>query len=194
MASNSIGHSSGDQPRYGYPRLSSGNNGPVSDHLVQHQLARQASLERSPWGTDTNSTLRVKLADDYKLTPPVPTPPALAASSRPQQDFDYDFERQVLSHDASTSFDSFLAKPEDMFYESTRASKFTHAGFSPAVVNLALAYHAAERGDDSQILAFCENFKTLMQEMSFSPALAAGALMKTKNDLAAAANLITELS
>jgi hypothetical protein len=45
-----------------------------------------------------------------------------------------------------------------------------------------------------QILAFCENFKTLTQEMSFSPSLAAGALIKTKNDLAAAANLITELS
>eukprot|EP00882_Tetradesmus_deserticola_P031660 GHRQ01035814.1.p3 GENE.GHRQ01035814.1~~GHRQ01035814.1.p3 ORF type:complete len:113 (+),score=37.03 GHRQ01035814.1:1599-1937(+) len=83
---------------------------------------------------------------------------------------------------------------QETFYESTKASKFTHAGFSPAVVNLALAYHAAERGDDSQILVFCENLKTLTQEMSFSPALAAGALMKTKNDLAAAANLITELS
>ena len=45
-----------------------------------------------------------------------------------------------------------------------------------------------------QILAFCENFKTLTQEMAFSPALAAGALVKSKNDLAAAANLITELS
>jgi hypothetical protein len=45
-----------------------------------------------------------------------------------------------------------------------------------------------------QIMAFCENFKTLTQDMAFSPALAAGALMKTKNDLAAAANLITELS
>jgi hypothetical protein len=45
-----------------------------------------------------------------------------------------------------------------------------------------------------QIMAFCENFKTLTQDMAFSPALAGGALMKTKNDLAAAANLITELS
>jgi hypothetical protein len=40
---------------------------------------------------------------------------------------------------------------QDSYYESTKASKFTHAGFSPAVVNLALAYHAAERGDDSQV-------------------------------------------
>jgi hypothetical protein len=39
-------------------------------------------------------------------------PPALAASSRPQQEYDYDFERQVVSNDASTSFDSFLAKSE----------------------------------------------------------------------------------
>jgi hypothetical protein len=40
---------------------------------------------------------------------------------------------------------------QDSYYESTKASKFTHAGFSPAVVNLALAYHAAERGDDAQV-------------------------------------------
>lgn len=40
---------------------------------------------------------------------------------------------------------------QDTFYESTKASKFTYAGFSPAVVNLALAYHAAQRGDDSQV-------------------------------------------
>ncbi|WIA10329.1 hypothetical protein OEZ85_010521 [Tetradesmus obliquus] len=185
----------GDPPRYGYPNQSSGNSGPPPSYPpAQQQLARQASLEHSPWGTETNSTLRVKIADDYKLAPPVPMPPALAASSRPQQDFDYEYERQVMSADASTSIDSFLAKSEDTFYESTKASKFTHAGFSPAVVNLALAYHAAERGDDSQILAFCENFKTLTQEMAFSPALAAGALVKSKNDLAAAANLITELS
>jgi hypothetical protein len=47
---------------------------------------------------------------------------------------------------------------QDSFYESTKASKFTHAGFSPAIVNLALAYHAAERGDDSQVSAMhqCE--------------------------------------
>jgi hypothetical protein len=39
-------------------------------------------------------------------------PPALAASSRPQQDFDYEYERQVMSADAASSFESFLAKSE----------------------------------------------------------------------------------
>lgn len=42
----------------------------------------------------------------------VPMPPALAASSRQQQVFDYDFERQVIASDAATSFDAFLAKSE----------------------------------------------------------------------------------
>lgn len=42
----------------------------------------------------------------------VQVPPALAASSKPQQEFDYDYERKVMSNDASTSFDTFLAKPE----------------------------------------------------------------------------------
>jgi len=36
--------------------------------------------------------------------------------------------------------------------------------------------------------------KTLTQDMSFDAQLAAGALIKTENDLAAAANLITELA
>lgn len=45
-----------------------------------------------------------------------------------------------------------------------------------------------------QIMAFCENLKTLTADMSFSLSLAAGALMDAKNDLSAAANLCTELS
>lgn len=45
-----------------------------------------------------------------------------------------------------------------------------------------------------QITAFCEHFKTLTQDMSFNTRLAAGALVVSKNDLAAAANHITELS
>lgn len=45
-----------------------------------------------------------------------------------------------------------------------------------------------------QVMAFCENLKTLTDDMSFSMALAAGALLDAKNDLSAAANLCTELS
>lgn len=130
----------------------------------------------------------------------VQVPPALAASSKPQQDFDYDFERKVMSNDASTSFDAFMAKPEvcacggrgraliclcvhacccraflpsspslcaahmltvtgtppacvlqTAYYDSTKASRFIRAGFSPAVVNLALAYNATNRGDEAQV-------------------------------------------
>jgi hypothetical protein len=118
-------------------------------------LASASSLDCSPWGTETSSTLRVKLAENFKLAPAVSgkrgtrargaasavrawtytlsparhthththtrararapqvqVPPALAASSRSLQEVDYDFERQVLSNDASTSFDGFLSKPE----------------------------------------------------------------------------------
>jgi hypothetical protein len=45
-----------------------------------------------------------------------------------------------------------------------------------------------------QIMSFCENLKTLTEDMSFSMSLAAGALVDAKNDLSAAANLCTELS
>jgi len=42
----------------------------------------------------------------------VPMPPGLAAASRPPPEFDFEFERQVMAAEASTSFDAFLAKPE----------------------------------------------------------------------------------
>jgi hypothetical protein len=45
-----------------------------------------------------------------------------------------------------------------------------------------------------QIMTFCENLKTLTDDMSFSLSLAEGALVDAKNDLSAAANLCTELS
>lgn len=43
-------------------------------------------------------------------------------------------------------------------------------------------------------MTFCENLKTLTEDMSFGLSLAAGALVDAKNDLSAAANLCTELS
>lgn len=52
-------------------------------------------------------------------------PPALAASSRQQQEFDYDFERQVLASDASTSFAAFLAKSEVCYASSNGPRKIT---------------------------------------------------------------------
>jgi hypothetical protein len=132
----------------------------------------------------------------------VQVPPALAASSRPQQEFDYDFERKVMAADASTSFDAFLATPEvrtvlcgsgggrrlgqqrvmqqssggmqqpqgvharltlnptpalpvqqTAYYDNTKANRFIRAGFSPGIVNLALAHHATTRGDEIQVCA-----------------------------------------
>lgn len=158
------------------------------------QLTGQRSMDNSPWGNETNSSLRVKLADEYRLAPPVPMPPALAATGRQQQTFDYEFERQVITSDAAASFDAFLSNSEESYYTNTKASKFIEAGHSPAAVNLALSYHAANRGDEAQIKAFCDNYKTLTQEMSFDTALAAGALVKAKNDVAAAVNLLAELT
>eukprot|EP00878_Enallax_costatus_P005815 GHUV01006102.1.p1 GENE.GHUV01006102.1~~GHUV01006102.1.p1 ORF type:complete len:198 (+),score=57.51 GHUV01006102.1:319-912(+) len=184
------------RPAYGYGNLTPpapNSNSYGAAPPQASQLTGQGSLDNSPWSNETNSTLRVKIADDYKLAPPVPMPPALAASSQQQQDFDYEFERQVISADASTSFDAFLAKPEETYYHNTKASRFIEAGHPPAAVNLALAYFAANRGDESQIKDFCESFKTLT-EMSFSTSLAAGALVKTKTDVAAAVNLLAEIS
>jgi hypothetical protein len=62
----------------------------------------------------------------------VPMPPALAASSRPQQDFDYDYERQVTSTDASSSFDSFLAKSEVRMLQSCAAEHHSRHSMRPS--------------------------------------------------------------
>lgn len=40
---------------------------------------------------------------------------------------------------------------QESYYQNTKASRFIEAGHSPAAVNLALAYHAANRGDESQV-------------------------------------------
>lgn len=64
---------SNDPPRmpYGY----GGNSIPSTPQYPPSgagasTLASAQSLE-SPWGTDSSSTLRVKIADDYKLDAPV---------------------------------------------------------------------------------------------------------------------------
>lgn len=44
-----------------------------------------------------------------------------------------------------------LASSQTAYYDSTKASRFIRAGFSPAIVNLALAYNATNRGDESQV-------------------------------------------
>jgi hypothetical protein len=42
-------------------------------------------------------------------------------------------------------------RAQTAFYDNTKANKFVRAGFSPAVVNLALAYHSTTRGDETQV-------------------------------------------
>jgi hypothetical protein len=42
----------------------------------------------------------------------VQVPPALAAVSTPQKDFDFDYERRVMQDEASTSIDTFIKKAE----------------------------------------------------------------------------------
>lgn len=40
---------------------------------------------------------------------------------------------------------------QESYYQNTKASRFIEAGHGPAAVNLALAYFAANRGDESQV-------------------------------------------
>lgn len=67
----------GDPPSrlpYGYANSSSAavNSSAYEAAPDASQLTGQGSLgDNSPWGNETNSTLRVKIADDYKIAPPV---------------------------------------------------------------------------------------------------------------------------
>lgn len=58
---------------YGYVNSSSVPSNNIAYDTVPQasQLTTQGSLDNSPWGNETNSTLRVKIADDYKIAPPV---------------------------------------------------------------------------------------------------------------------------
>jgi hypothetical protein len=115
-------------------------------------------------------------------------PPALEAVARPHQAVDFEFERRVIADEASTSLDSFLAKPEEAYYKDAAAGRFIGMGFTPAAVALGLAYQSATRGDESRVVDFCNNYSQLLG-MGFAPALAGGALVRTGNDVSAAAEM-----
>jgi len=156
-------------------------------------LSSQPSIDNSPWGSDTNSTLRVKIAEEFRLAPPVQVPPALAASTASQRDFDFDYERKVMQDEASTSVDTFLKKAEQSYYSDTKAAKFLSMGFKVSTVHLAMAYRSSQGGDDNTIVDFCNNYESLLG-MGFAPSLAVGALLKTKNDMNAAPELCLSLN
>jgi hypothetical protein len=66
--------------------------------------------------------------------------------------------------------------------------KYVAMGYSAPAVHLALAYQASTRGGEAAVVDFCNNYTQLLG-MGFSPALAAGALLRAKNDATAAADL-----
>jgi hypothetical protein len=139
------------------------------------------------------SPLRPPRVSTLLLPPPPPAsqiqvPPALEASARPVRDFDFEYERTVMQAEASGLVERFLAKPEDTHYAGTKVGKFLGMGYAAPTVHLALAYQAATRGDEAQVVDFCNNYTQLLG-MGFGPALAAGALVRAKNDAAAAAEL-----
>jgi hypothetical protein len=62
-----------DPPRaygYGVSNISSPQY-PAAGAGGSSNLASASSLDASPWGTDSSSILRVKIAEDYKLDAPV---------------------------------------------------------------------------------------------------------------------------
>lgn len=123
------------------------------------------------------------------MRPQVTVPPALdAGGSQPAREFEFEFERGVMQQEASGLVDRFLSKPEDAGAAGPRAGRFVAMGYSAPAVHLALAYQASVRGDDATVIDFCNNYTQLLG-MGFGPALAAGALVRAKNDATAAADL-----
>lgn len=144
--------------------------------------------DNSPWRHNLDSSLRIKIASEFKVEPPVKVPAALEAASRPLQTFDFDFENEVLREADEDAVAGFLESSEGARTDPN-ASRFIGMGHSPAAVYLALAYQMITRDGKSQAtVSFCENFSKLLG-MGLRPAHVAGALLKTKNDVSAAADL-----
>jgi len=93
-----------------------------------------------------------------------------------------------MQQEGSGLVDRFLNKPEDTYYSGTKVGKYIGMGYAAPTAHLALAYQSMTRGDEALVIDFCNNYTQLLG-MGFSPAVAAGALVRAKNDAAAAADL-----
>eukprot|EP00877_Chromochloris_zofingiensis_P012301 jgi/Chrzof1/7324/Cz02g19130.t1 len=177
----------GQRNPYGYAMADGGQLG-ATHRPAAPALARQQSMDPSPWGAETSSTLRIKVADEYRVDPSIDLPPAMEAVTRPQQKVDFEYERKAMQDEAETSYNAFFATSEEKYYKDTKMGKFISMGYSPTAVSLGLAYQSSSGGDGSKVVDFCNNYTQLLG-MGFSPAMSAGALMKTKNDINAATEL-----
>lgn len=109
--------------------------------------------------------LRVKIADEFRLDPPVVVPAAMdavTAAPRAAADADggdFEYERRVLAEEAAaaggsagdastaaagsccdTALEAALSRPEESYYRDTRAARFLSMGFSVSAVSLAISY------------------------------------------------------
>ncbi|GMH42366.1 hypothetical protein BSKO_10285 [Bryopsis sp. KO-2023] len=160
-----------------------------------HPYAQQTPLGYSPRGqnhggpslqpalsasqSSTFSTLRVKVADEYRIPPPVEIPAALENVPETAVQFDLDFERGVLEENSDRDAGSLLNEVEFVDPWQAKIEKFSQHGFSQNELFMGLT---ACSGNDDAVVEFVKNYKKLIT-MGFVPALVVGALIKHKGDL-----------
>lgn len=148
--------------------VSSNGDLPTASHRQQH-----------------NMFLRVHIASQFRIQPPVPFTLECNGAKRDHIQCSFDLERRLLQEEQN-AMDSNVK-------ESTRADDpflrvletYVQMGLEKEEVALALAAYDGQ-SEQSQVVEFCKAYRSLVN-MGFASSLSAGALIEHENDLNAAA-------
>jgi hypothetical protein len=154
------GAGGGPQHQQQRGNLAAGSPQPSSSSGAAHAAAVAAAAAAHAAAVNSGEpplSIRVKIADEFRLDPAVTVPAAMdavaprGAAADTADDFEY--ERRVLAeaeaaaagNGASSAGDdpaleAALARPEESYYRETRAARFLSMGFSVSAVSLAISY------------------------------------------------------
>jgi len=169
----------------------------------QQQQQQQNAPVLSQFGSGSQTTLRLRLADEYRIDPPIPVSAALSAQPpaprtghptsnghRPALDME-----QQLVEDSRAPTDVVAAYFNAISITSLqpeKVSQFIGMGFPPLHTALGNAWSANAKLSDSDAMDFATNMQDVMNQ-GFNAAVAAGALSFTNNDVVEAQELCLAL-
>lgn len=176
-ASGSTASRGGFYPVLGQPSPSAQNHRPA-----EPQRQPQPPPPQVANSSQQNPLLRVEIAEPFRTQPPVILQLGPEAVPRTQAAFDFDLERRVASEDASSS-GAAPATVDDPF--QLILERYTQMGYEHEEVAMALAAQAGQEEDEDQVVDFLKNYRQL-KSMGFQAPVVTGALIRHKDDLAAA--------
>mmetsp|Transcript_41582 Transcript_41582/g.107669 ORF Transcript_41582/g.107669 Transcript_41582/m.107669 type:complete len:193 (-) Transcript_41582:361-939(-) len=184
-----------------YPSLSHGSGGerpqlntttmagPVGGGSSGH-----APLSPTHGGAETR--VRVEIAEEYRIDPPVPLSSIEAVPASSNFQFDFAYEHRVVrrgggnrSEDESSLVDQLgeelgrSSAPEDPLQKML--AQYKQMGYTEEAVSMAAGMYGVDTDKQETVIEFCSNYQR-MKEMGFSPEAIAGALVINTNDARAA--------